>query len=336
MEFITVRGNDYQMGYQIGAYFSSYLKSAILPYIEKIKDAKILHLVLELEARLKEEFPDGLEEIKGRADGAAIPRDATLLMFFPEILERTEGCTTVFLRKPDGQLLFSHNEDDKEFTPENTALIKYDYGSFWVVGYTNAEKLLGSSFAFNSAGMLFSTNYIYPETTKLEYISRYVLSRKLMNAKSIPEVKALLQHMRVASPFSLNVINKNTLEAYNFEKNNETYDTKEVTDRYGRANHFILHPYPDAKERVSSYFRTNYVQEKIRTINAETAQLQDVKGILDYAEEDYYRCVYKEPTKFEKFSVTVANFSYDSANDEIEICDYLTKTCIKKGYSEFE
>ena len=40
--------------------------------------------------------------------------------------------------------------------------------------------------------------------------------------------------------------------------------------------------------------------------------------------------------KFEKFSVTVANFSYDSAKDEIEICDYLTKTCIKKGYSEFE
>ena len=35
MEFITVRGNDYQMGYQIGAYFSSYLKSAILPYIEE-------------------------------------------------------------------------------------------------------------------------------------------------------------------------------------------------------------------------------------------------------------------------------------------------------------
>ena len=336
MQYLRVHGNDYEMGLQIGEHFSSYLKQAILPYEEELSNQELLREVRHLKAMLKEEYPNGLREIYGRADGAGIDRDATLLMFFPEIQKRVDGCTTLFLRKPNGHLLFSHNEDDKNFTEENTALIRYEYEDFWVIGYTMAEKLLGSSYAFNSAGLIFSTNYIYPVETHLEYLSRYVLSRRLMNAKSISEVFEILNEMKVASPFSLNVLSRKTLEAWNIEKDNERLYAHKITDRLGRANHFLMRPFDELSAHPSTAFRTEYVQTELAKLDAQTAKLEDLKKILSYHEEDYNRCVYKQPGLFTVLSVTVSNFSYDSETDTIEIYDYLNNTSIKKGYSEFE
>ena len=335
MRTIVVKGDAYSMGVALGVCFKDCLQRTIGQYGEALKKEDIYRRVKELEEKLCVSFKEGLQEIYGRADGAGIDRDAMLLLFFPEVFKKAEGCTTIMLRKHNGSLLFCHNEDDKEFSVDNTAFVTYDYGDFKVAGYTNAEKLLGSSFALNNAGMLFSTNYIYSPLTKLENISRYVLSRKLMNTRSIEETMKVIREMEVASPFSLNVYDKKCDKAFNIEKDHKDIYVTEVTDRYGRANHFTAKKIDINEIPKSSAFRDAYVHEEIAKLDAENVTLADLKKILDYREEDYYRCVYKDPRLFEKVSVTVANLAYDAERDELILTDYLGNEVVQGKFDSF-
>ena len=142
------------------------------------------------------------------------------------------------IKKKNGKFLFSHNEDEKKYTFENTALIKYDYGQYWIVGYTMAEKLTGSSFGYNSYGLVFSSNYIYDTKIELSNISRYIMVRTVMNASTIEEVIRILKKCKVASAFSLNVLDTKTFKAINIEKDIEEIYVTNIEDRYARANHF--------------------------------------------------------------------------------------------------
>ena len=112
MKYLEITGTYYDFGFQIGRYFKNYLNSIIKPYREKIKFKKVNKHVSYLENKLKKSFPNCLEEINGRADGAGIERKTMLLLFFPEIFKRVDGCTTIIV-KQQNNFLFAHNEDEK-------------------------------------------------------------------------------------------------------------------------------------------------------------------------------------------------------------------------------
>ena len=95
MKYLEVSGTYYDFGFQIGKYFKNYLNEIIEPYREKIKLKKVTKYVDLLENKLKKLFPNCLEEINGRADGAEIERKTMLLLFFPEIFKNVDGCFTV-------------------------------------------------------------------------------------------------------------------------------------------------------------------------------------------------------------------------------------------------
>ena len=99
MRKYVVTGTDYDMGYQIGKIFKKYLQNAIKKYDEKILNKNVYSKVKELEIKLKNESFNCLQEIYGRADGAEVSRESLLLMFFPEIYKRIDGCTTLILKK---------------------------------------------------------------------------------------------------------------------------------------------------------------------------------------------------------------------------------------------
>jgi len=203
IRYLEVSGTEYEMGFQLGQAFAAYLQSAALGMEETLAQGAIREKAERLEGKLKAQLPACLEEIYGRADGAKIPRSLALLLFFPEISKRADGCTAAVIQKENGKFLFCHNEDDEHYTTENVALVKYQYGDFWITGYTVATKLVGSSFAWNSARMVFSSNYIYDTKIQLENISRYVAVRDVMNAKSLEEAVQKPREAKVASAFSL-------------------------------------------------------------------------------------------------------------------------------------
>ncbi len=324
MRQFTVSGTPYDMGVQTAREFLPYLNKVKGNYEEKIRVSEVREKVLAIRKKLEKVYPDAYAEILGRAKGAGMSEDAAFLMFFPEIFRRADGCTTVMLRRSDGKFLFSHNEDDKGYDAENTALVTYDYGDHTIVGFTMAEKLTGYAFGWNSFGLIYSSNYIYDSKIDLNNVSRYIMVRDVMNAGTLEEAVYRLSVMRVASAFSLNLYDRFRDKAVNVEKDIDAVYVTEIHDRYARANHFItrhdsLLPEPYA----SSAFRDTKVKELIPRVNADTAVIEDLTGILGYAEEDYSRCVYKDPHRFpyHELSCTVANFSYDGLSDRILIRD---------------
>lgn len=329
MKIIEVTGTDYEMGYEIGKYFKNYLNSEIEKYDNAIKDESIYKKVKQLEEILKQQYPKCLDEIYGRADGSCLSRNSILLMFFPEIFKHIDGCTTLIMKNKNDKYLFSHNEDDKNFTSDNTALVKYIYKDYWIIGYTMAEKLMGSSFAFNSYGMIFSSNYIYDTIINLDNISRYIMVRTIMDSKNIKDVIDKFNKAKVASAFSLNILDLKSNEAINVEKDIEEFYVTKINDKYARSNHFLAKKdnLPDIPK--SSNFRYNKSNELLNMLKKETVKLDDLKSILNYESNDYYESIFKSPKKYSDKGVTVANFSYDADLNKIIIKDYLDDTILE-------
>lgn len=324
MRQFTVSGTPFEMGVQTAKAFLPYLEKVRGKYEEKILIPAVREQVLSLKEKVKAQYPDAHEEILGRAEGSGMSGDAAFLMFFPEIFRRADGCTTLMFFRKDGKFLMSHNEDDMGYDHENTALVTYDYGDHVIVGYTMAEKLTGYAFGWNSYGLIYSSNYVYDTKIDLGNVCRYVMVRDVMNAKTAEEAVYRLARMRVASAFSLNLYDRNEKRAVSVEKDVDAVYVTEVTDRYGRANHFTtrkdaLLPEPPA----SSLFRDEKVNELIAALPAETAEAGDLQKILHDEGADYYHCVHKDPNRFpyREKSCTVANFSYDGVADRILIRD---------------
>lgn len=334
MRLLEVKGSAYEMGKATGQAFATYLNSRKEEYTEKYQRDGVKEKIAYLENKMKEEFPDCLDEIYGRADGAKIDRNVVLLMFCPEIYKRIDGCTTVLMKDKDGDMLFSHNEDDVQYNNDNIALIKYNYGDHWIVGYTNALKLTGSSFSYNSYGLVFSSNYVYDVKIELDYVSRYVAVREALQAKTVSEAISILKNMKVASAFSLNILDRNTNEAVNVEKDCEEIYVTHITDRYARSNHFIAKPF-ELEVPKTSVARYLIPKAFVSKLDPMTVKMQDLIDILNTELPDYYETVFKDPKKYTDKSVTVANFSYDNHHKRIRIQDYLSDTILEYGYDEF-
>lgn len=335
MKKFEVRGTEYEMGLKIGKVFRSYLQHEIKIYDNKIMNPNVLSSVKSMENKLRTEFPKYLDEIYGRADGAKVSRDSILLMFFPEIYNGTDGCTTLMLKKENGTFLFSHNEDEKNYTSENIGLIKYIYDDYWIIGYTLAKRLTGSAFSYNSYGLVFSSNYIYDSKIDLENISRYIMVRDIISSKNIDDVIEKMKNHKVASAFSMNILDTNLNRAVNIEKDIDEFYIKEIDNRYARSNHFILKDKDLPEKPVSSNFRYNKTNELINKLDNKSSTIEDLINILKYESDEYFETVFKNPDKYKDKSITCANFSYDNESKMIYIKDYLSKSEIKLKYNEF-
>lgn len=326
MEYIEVSGSNYEMGFQIGKKFKNYLSNVLSEYDFKV--SKVFKTIKYLEQKMKVVFPNCLDEIYGRADGANVSRDSMLLLFFPEVFNKIDGCTTAIVKKTNS-VLFAHNEDEKNCTKENIALIKYNYKDRFVVSLTRADKLAGNAFSFNSDGLIISSNQICDEGLNLNNLSRYIVSREVINSRSIAEIVDLLQKIDVASAFSLNVLDINSNEIINIEKDlHEIYLTK-IEARYVRSNHFHAKQHDESKEPKSSKFRYSKANELIKKINLESCSLNDVREILNYKTDDYYKTIFKDYDKYHSSkSLTVATFCTDTSKNEIIIYDYIYKCII--------
>lgn len=325
LNYFEVSGTDYEMGFQISTYFKDYLNKRIIDFNKKVNLTK--EKIDFLKEKMKNNFPNLLQEIYGRADGAQVSRDSLLLMFFPEVYKRLDGCTTVIVKKINS-VLFCHNEDNSKFNLENTALIKYNYKNRFVIAYTNAERLAGSAFSYNSYGLVFSCNYIYGGDTNLDNLSRYIVVRDLINSKSIDEVIEKLNKTNVASPFSINILDTNENTVINIEKDIQNLYITNINDKYARSNHFHKKETDLTKLPESTKFRFEKINELIKKVDVNTCTINDLIKILMYHTDDYNKCVYKEYNKFQGKAVTDATYCVNTLNDYLTIYDYIGKSIL--------
>ncbi len=327
LELFEVRGTDYEMGVQIGRKFKDYLQKRIPSFDKMI--AGYSAVIDTFQKKLEVQFPKLLQEIYGRADGAEISRSSYLLMLFPELYRNIEGCTTLFLKKADGEFLFAHNDDNEWFDLTNTALIKYCYDDNYIISYTMAERLSGSAFSFTSNGMVFSSNYIFGNNADLGNLSRYVVVRDIINCSNIDEALQKLRNTDVASPFSLNMLDLNTKRAVNVEKDVHNVYITEITDRYARSNHFHAKQGDNSTATADTLFRHKKANELIATLSPSTAKITDLVNILRYSTDVYNESIYKQYGAYTGVWQTDATLALDTADDFVAVYDYIGNSILK-------
>lgn len=310
IKIFEVSGTDYEMGFEIGRRFKSFLDKVMPSIQSRVNENR--DRIAHIEYLLKNSMPNCLAEIFGRADGAGASREAMLFYMFPEICGGIDGCTTVALKKR-GSVLFAHNEDDVGFIGEDVALVKYRYKDGFVFAYTMASRMAGSAFAFNSSGMAFSSNNIYGGRSAPDNISRYIALRDIINSKSLNEVRQKLGAVEVASPFSLNALDVNTLEVSNFEKDIVGVTETAITDRYARSNHFLTVPSVNsAAVPNSSIFRYEKSKELMNLLD-EGSGIDDLVDILEYEGDNFDTSIYEDRQKYPGKLCTVATFAVDAS-----------------------
>ena len=316
-----LKGSVYEMGLEAGRIFKDPINAEIAEYEERLKDEKTAALVRNIEDRMRAELPLCLEELYGRADGAGVNREALILFYSPEVYLKPDGCTTVFYRKKD-RVLFSHNEDDEDCDHKNRALIKFDFGDRWFVGFSDYHKLTGSSFSYNSHGIVCSCNYLFHSEVDLDNLSRYIVSRDMLDAGSIGECLDKLKSHRPASAFSCNILDINTLEACNIENDLKDMYITDITGKFSRSNHFLNRK--DAIMSDNSRYRFLKAKERMEALD-ETADIDGLRDVLRYEDREYVRSIFMDPLKYgpEHRPVTVANFSIDTLTKTVKIFDGL-------------
>lgn len=330
LNFFEVTGTDYEMGFAIGNKFKNYLQNRIAEFDEKAP--KYANYINAIEEKLESGFPYLLQEIYGRADGAEISRKSYLLMLFPELFRKTEGCTTLVVKKSDGSVLFAHNDDNECFDLGNTALIKYNYGDHYIISYTMVERLSGSAFSVSGKGMVFSSNYIFGNNLNLDNLSRYIVVRDVINSASIDEALEKLHSTDVASPFSLNMLELGTGRVVNVEKDVHSIYVTEIDDRYARSNHFHTKKGDSTTATEDSKFRYKKANELIRTLDATACSLDDLISILRYRTAVYNESIYKQYGDYEGIWVTDATLAIDTSDDFFTVYDYMGNSVLKISF----
>lgn len=319
IDYFEVCGDDYRMGTLIGKHFHDYLAgieagfAAMLPgHIERVK---------ALEANLAVKLPRCLAEIYGRADGAGVSRDVMLLIMFPEIYGGTDGCTTAYLKTKRTAML-AHNEDSATMNIDNVALVRYDYGDRQLLAYTSAIRLAGSAFAFNSAGMAFSSNHIFGGARDMDEISRFILLRDIINSASIEEAAEKVRVVDVASPFNLNILDMRTFTLCNIERDLHDLHIEYIGDRYTHSNHYCTKPYDATRVPINSVFRREKSRALLSALD-ETATLDDMLAVLSYEGDGYDCSVFERREKYPDRICTVATFAVDPQTDDIRVLDFI-------------
>lgn len=333
-ERLVLKGSDYEIGLQAGLIFKAPINNEIDKYSKMLEDEETSIIVDKIIYKIQNELPRCLLEIYGRADGANVDRKTLVLFYSPEVYTKLDSCTTAIYKKQD-RVLFSHNEDDYDCDHENRKLFKLVYNDFYLFGMGDYHKLNGSNFGYNSYGLVFSCNYLFHEKVKLDNLSRYIVSRDIIEAKNIKDFLDRIKKHKPASPFSFNVMDINTLEALNIENDlDDMYITK-INGKYARSNHFLNKE--NSKMSLNSKYRNEFANEKILKLN-DDANLEDLKSVLAYENEEYVKSIFMDPLKYKDLnnSVTIANFSFDSKERVVKLFDALDHSYIEFPYGHFE
>ena len=317
MKILECKGNDYSIGLQIGTYFRDILRKHASAFENALQEAETAeHIQKELQI-LKEEMPGIYDELRGRSGGAGLSIEMITLMSSLEITSRSSGCTTVIVKQPDGRILFSHNEDEDDFTADNSAVLVYHYDDLDVYAYTNAWKLPGSADGWNSAGMVFTSNYLFYEKADFSRLSRYIACKAVYHSRTLEEAIEAVKQLKTASPFSINILDTNIQRAVNIEKDLDACYITEITGKFSRSNHFLNR---EAKSSVSSDYRLNKTRELLA--QKEITRLKDVMDILDTIGTDEDHTVHI-PASIETHGMTVINLAVDSSRKTITIRNFL-------------
>jgi isopenicillin-N N-acyltransferase-like protein len=271
---IVVKGNHYEVGYQIGEKLKDYLHETIKIEKEWVeKDSEMSWEDVRGQAKLfliysEVHVPEYVEEIKGMAEGAGIDfidlfSEACEEIYYKDFLER--GCSDLIASNDvtvDGSVLVAHNNDTSPQWEKYAVAIHYQVEGepeFIAVGYGG----LAISIGYNAAGISLTGNELSMNDMQ-PGVPRMLLVRKILAARNLTEaINASLLHPR-ASNYNM-VITDASGEIYSIEGSATDYEALYGIEGYlVHTNHYLaqrmrkyeLDPY-DITTSMVRYNRAN-------------------------------------------------------------------------------
>lgn len=286
----------------------------------------------EMKQKLINTFPKYYKEVCGRAEGACVDVDKYLLSVSYELYEsKNEKCTDVIIKKSNGQVLYGHNEDGP-YTLDNSAIIKYITDKGWYTEYTSIDSLAGTTYLWNSNGIIFSGNYIHTEHKELQEISTWFILRNIVECTSVEEIIKGIKAVKSASGFNINVIDTKVNKVYSIEFYLDKIDVIEITNKFVHTNHFIHLDGKDGyfPEDSNTKNRLKKATELLDKLDMSNSNILDIKDILEYDNSDYMNSIHFALGSNK--SITGSAFLFDSESKYIQICDYIGNTKMNFTY----
>lgn len=189
MDLIEVRGDHYQIGFQIGKATAAKIAAVLSP---KPLTPGFRKRVAALTPMHERAFPHLLEEIKGVADGSGQEYGKLLAWNFLE--SGLLGCTDIL--SLDGGFL-AHNEDGPALFEGLLTLVRAEFPngeSFVSLQYPGM--LMGNTVSMNSAGLVSAVNTLLPRRLARVGYSSNFLARALLEAQNLDEAQEILARHR--------------------------------------------------------------------------------------------------------------------------------------------
>lgn len=331
MEKIRIReltGDGYELGLKVAEIFRDNID--IAKKGRNSFDEEELEIVIK---NIEKEYPEYLQEMYGRADRLQIDRKEFLADICFSGFIRNEACTDIIVKVDEDEVISGHNEDLLE-TLEEAALIKYRKGNMFYFDFSIYNCPQGTTFGWNSNGIVISVNTIHTFEYHKEGIPAWFILRDIIFAKNIEEIIDRIKRVYCCTGFSLNVIDKNVNKAYSIEKIYDSTDIIEISDKYAHTNH-IIHKNSkyDSNLLGCTNIRLKKAREKLAMIQNKDCTMEDIKDILQFY-KDSNEFIYR-PIKKDKYP-TIATFIFNSKTNEINIYSYYDKSLIKYNFYELK
>ncbi|TYZ65765.1 hypothetical protein PybrP1_012634 [[Pythium] brassicae (nom. inval.)] len=210
---------------------SAKLHALLLPFHATPDGQKLYAQYLDTHTTV---FPDYVDELRGIAEGSAVPFETIFLLNLVEEFEdsipatfkpeapaaarrHTLRCSDIVLTGPRTRVV-AHNEDSGAEDVNHTAIVTAKIGGNpKFVAYTYLGDLPSGAFGFNANGVAFTLNFVQPAQTFVGGIGRGFVSRDLLHAANASDAAARITRPKQATGHNFQLMDVAAQRVWNVE-----------------------------------------------------------------------------------------------------------------------
>ncbi|MEC5320749.1 C45 family peptidase [Brenneria populi subsp. brevivirga] len=253
MKSMTIAGDRYQVGYQLGvlgrrAYEEKVRATGLWQKIDALRQSP---QALSMQAMTRDRFPECWQELAGLAAGLERSLDEVFAWNCRgDLLPSTsDGCSTVMGRTAKREPIVAHNEDGFPQLREDCAIVAIRpergraFTSFYYPG-----SICGHTFAVNERGLVMTINNIRAQTRPVGY-PRQILARAALDADTLDDALAILTQEKRAGAFHHTLAQCGDPRLISLEATGSGFVIREVAGTRGHANH-LIEPEMNTQEQI--------------------------------------------------------------------------------------
>jgi len=288
----NVKGNNYDIGKQVGRYFKQRILKA-LNECAQFKDLKKLdeerpERINRVEVLAKKHFPQFINEIQGISDGSGVEYRDILIANFRHVPPKDDvenNCSTLIIKSKDDTIL-AHNEDFESIMGKSSyfSIMELENGTK-IFAHSYPGCIPGISFGFNSHGIIITTNSL-PNPINRIGLSRILFGRAMLESKTLNEAVQKAQSLSPRSGgVSYNIVSMKEKSTINLETTADDACLTEIADKYFHTNHHISEkfkdiPYPKFGNSMTRYRKGIELMPKLEKTEESALKLLSDKYIF--------------------------------------------------------